>query len=160
MKTIKINYRKTNILLLIMLISFSAYSQFDFEQTKQFQKKKKMIEAQKIAFITNELALTPEEAQAFWPVYNKFQKIRNEEEKIFRENQKDIIDINLLSDEDAEIIADNHLIHAQRMLDIQKQYYTELKKVLPIKKIIKLHHSEKKFKRLLLEKIKERRRGF
>ena len=30
------------------------------------------VEAHKIAFITNELNLTPEESQKFWPIYNEY----------------------------------------------------------------------------------------
>ena len=30
------------------------------------------VEAQKIAFITNALNLTPEESQKFWPLYNEY----------------------------------------------------------------------------------------
>ena len=32
---------------------------------------KEKIQSEKIAFLTTEIGLTPEEAQAFWPVYNQ-----------------------------------------------------------------------------------------
>lgn len=36
------------------------------------QEKADHIKAQKIAFFTEKLSLTPEEAQRFWPVYNLY----------------------------------------------------------------------------------------
>ena len=35
---------------------------------------KERMRSEKIAFLTLELNITPEEAQVFWPVYNKVQK--------------------------------------------------------------------------------------
>ena len=37
--------------------------------------------SEKIAFFTSELDLTPEEAQAFWPLYNKISKEKMESQK-------------------------------------------------------------------------------
>ena len=42
--------------------------------------KEKMM-AEKIAFLTLEVGLTPEEAQAFWPVYNQISKEKNDAQK-------------------------------------------------------------------------------
>ena len=42
-------------------------------QPKQGNWQEKMM-SEKIAFITMELELTPEEAQVFWPVYNQIAK--------------------------------------------------------------------------------------
>ena len=52
-----------------MLMAFSTFAnekpdgKFDFEKFK----------AEKIAYITNALSLTPKEAEVFWPVYNEFE---------------------------------------------------------------------------------------
>ena len=34
--------------------------------------------SEKVAFLTIEMGITPEEAQAFWPVYNQVEKERDE----------------------------------------------------------------------------------
>ena len=39
--------------------------------------KQKMM-SEKIAFLTNEMQITPEEAQSFWPVYNQIFKDKDE----------------------------------------------------------------------------------
>ena len=48
---------------------------------KEFER----IQAEKIAFITQELDLSPEEAQAFWPVYNQCWKEAREANKKMRD---------------------------------------------------------------------------
>ena len=62
---------KTKILASLTMVLAVASSLF-----AQPEKKKEDIKAMKIGFITNELNLTPDEAQKFWPVYNEFQKKR------------------------------------------------------------------------------------
>src|ERR1035437_4885758 len=50
--------------------------------------RKEKMESMKIAFLTQKLDLTPDEAQKFWPVYNEFQKKREELRKKRREEIK------------------------------------------------------------------------
>jgi len=45
------------------------------------------IEAQRVAFITQELDLTPDEAKVFWPVYNEYDAKRHEFKKTFKNIQ-------------------------------------------------------------------------
>ena len=52
--------------ILILFISFSAFAQ----RGEQIEER---IKAQKIAFISDKLQLTSEEAQQFWPIYNAFE---------------------------------------------------------------------------------------
>ena len=124
---------------------------FMLGQNHKMDKKRERIEVQKIAFITKQLDLTPEEAQKFWPVYNQFSDARKQLHKQHKENRKDI---NNLSDSEIEQVIDNHIILDQKELDIKKKYHTEFKKVLSNKKIAKLYHSEDQFKRELLKRIK------
>lgn len=58
------------------------------QESKLTEKKRHEFEAQKVAFFTQALDLTPEEAAVFWPLYNEMVKrsgIRNSKsEKIPR----------------------------------------------------------------------------
>ena len=59
---------KTNktILIILFFLSISSFAQ------QGMNEKKEQIKALKVGFITNELALTTEEASKFWPIYNAF----------------------------------------------------------------------------------------
>ncbi len=142
------------VLLLVVLFSLSNYAQNG--EKKEALKEK--VEAQKIAYITNALSLTPTEAQQFWPVYNAFNNKKKELTKAFRKNNKDKkVSQEEISDKEALEMADGQIIQAQKILDLRKKYHIEFKKVLPPKKVLKLYQAEKGFRKHLLKKIKERR---
>jgi hypothetical protein len=146
---------KCSLLLLIITLPLANYAQR--EQKKGVLKEK--IETQKIAYITNKLALTAAEAQQFWPVYNEFSDKNEELLKAFRKNNLEDRDVNVetISDKEAMDMADEQIIQAQRILDLRKKYHAEFKKVLPAKKLLKLYQTERDFKKFLLKEIKERR---
>ncbi len=60
--------------LLIAFISLNALAQ----DGPFIRKKKEQIKSMKVAFITNELALTPDEASKFWPLFNAFEDKQQE----------------------------------------------------------------------------------
>lgn len=118
--------------------------------------KRDVVKAHKIAFLTDRLSLTPEEAQRFWPVYNEYQDKREMVQKeMFKDYDIRDMDIDALTDEQATEISDNQIIKAQKLLDVQKEYHIQFKEVLPIKKVLKLYQAEKDFQHELLRKIRE-----
>jgi len=129
-------------------------------QDKQHGDQHKNIEAQKIAFITQQLNLTPDEAKVFWPVYNEYDAKRHELRKSFRESggfQK--ADIDKLTESEANQILDNQIIEAQKFLDLRKEYHAKFKSVLPSVKVLKLYDAERDFQKVLMDKIKEHKQA-
>ncbi len=121
-------------------------------------KKRERIEAMKIGFITDQLQLTPTEAQAFWPVYNQYQ---DELEKLRKSRKENLLNARAnfdeLSDSDVEKLVDNEIAFRQSELDLVKKYNPQFKKVLPMKKVGKLYRAEEEFKRELLNKLQDKR---
>lgn len=117
-------------------------------------KRSDKLEALRIAFITEKLSLTPQEAQVFWPIYNehhtKMREIRNQ-------NKGATKNADVATDAEIEKIILAHFDSEQRVLTLQKEYYVQLKKVLPMRKILKLHQAERDFRNRLIEQIGERR---
>ena len=134
-----------------MLIITMLCPLFILGQNHRMDKKREKFEVQKIAFITKQLDLTPEEAQKFWPVYNQFSDARKQLHEQHKENRKDIDN---LSDSEIEKLIDNHIILDQKELDLKKKYHTEFKKVLSNKKVAKLYHAEHMFNKDLLKRLK------
>ena len=64
---------KTKIIypIVFLLISTLSFSQ-------GFREKKEKVKALKMAYITEQLNLTTEEAQKFWPIYNAFDEKQSE----------------------------------------------------------------------------------
>jgi flagellar biosynthesis component FlhA len=85
------------------------------------------LEALKIAYITNKLNLSPEEAQKFWPIYNQYAL----ELKVAR--------MKAMNNNSSEIELDESL------LNIRKKYSVQFGQVLPPAKVDTFFKSEKEF---------------
>lgn len=119
--------------------------------------RKEKVESMRIAFLTQKLDLSTEEAQRFWPVYNEFQKKRDELHKKKREARKGVKEnLDSLSDKQIEALVDLEMATRQKNLDLEKEYYGKFKSVLPIKKVAKFYRAEEQFTHRLLDEISDR----
>jgi len=120
----------------------------------------KNVEAQRIAFITQELSLTPDEAKVFWPVYNEYDAKRHDLKKSHKNAEKlHKEEIGKLTEKEADQILDNQLIEAQKLLDLRKEYNTKFKAVLPAVKVLQLYDAEREFQKILMEKLRQHKQG-
>jgi hypothetical protein len=129
-------------------------------QGKQHGDQHKNVEAQRIAFITKELNLTPDEAKVFWPVYNEYDAKRHDLKKSFKESG-DFHEKNIdkLTEKEANQILDNQIIEAQKFLDLRKEYHAKFKAVLPAVKVLKLYDAEREFQKILIDKIRQHKQN-
>lgn len=122
------------------------------------------IKAYKIAYITDQLNLTAEEAQKFWPVYNeisaKIENFRRDSRKEIVKEIKEAGGLESISDAQAFVIIKKDMAMKEAVLVFEKEMLTKLQKFLPHKKILKLHVAEKDFKKELFKRLKERRKKF
>ncbi len=145
--------------LLIIFLSFSVLSMAQKGEKRKEIKDK--IESQKIAFITQKLSLTSDEAKVFWPIYNEYQTKKEAIGKESMETNKALRQkgVDEMSNEEAETFVNNQMTHAQKMLDLKKEYLAKFKKVISIKKVAILQKAEREFQRELMNKVKDRPRG-
>jgi hypothetical protein len=119
--------------------------------------KRERLEALKVAYLTKELDLTPQEAQQFWPLYNEMEAKMKAIRKQRRDNRLDTkANHESLSDQELSAAVDRELAFEQQELDLKKQYNERFKKILPIKKVAKLHAAEHGFRKELLHRAKDR----
>lgn len=109
-------------------------------------KGRQRLEAAKIAFITQRLNLTTEEAKDFWPLYNTYQK---EAEVLIRQRA-----LGRKSSNDF----DSELDFKTKMLDMQKRYGQQFRKVLPSHKASEVFKAERDFRQNLIKELGERRK--
>lgn len=150
------NYR----ILKALTISLLIISNISFGQNQSNPKKervKEKIESTKIAYLTQCLQLTPQEAQLFWPIYNEYIQKRNQ---IIKNNTTKPKDLNKpieeMTDKEIDAMVDGELIQEQMLLDLKKEYIEKFKAILPIKKVAKLFSAEKDFKKILIKKANEK----
>lgn len=120
------------------------------------------IETYKIAYLTEKLGLSSEEAKIFWPIYNDWQK---EQDALRKERFQKMIsfrkidEIEKLSDTEVQSLITNDFNMKQRELDLEKKYYYKLKSSLPIKTVGKYYRAQEAFKREILSRYRNGRPG-
>jgi|UniRef100_UPI00404846F1 hypothetical protein len=145
--------KHTLLVLFTLACSWNSFSQTDASREK--------IKALKVAFITEQLNLSEQEAVKFWPVYNKFEKKRHDLYYIQRRNLKKDIDqlggIDKVDEKEAKTITDKMLALDKAEYDTQTNYFKEMRMVISNIKIIKLQNAERDFNRKLLTRFKRQR---
>ncbi len=116
-------------------------------------KMEKKIESMRIAFITNELNLTPSESQVFWPVFNEMK----DKEKAIREEMKPGKPVEELTEQEANALLDQQMRLREKETALNREYTDRFRKILPATKVLKLQHAEGKFRRQLVNEVKDRR---
>lgn len=143
----------TGLIGLFLALSLSIWAQPQKEANAH-----KRIETARIAFFSQHLKLTPEEAKVFWPLYNQYQEAidvqrieRREKQDAVRERLEDMTE-----DQINELI-DSRLKQAEQALKARKEFLAELRKVLPPIKVAKYFRAEELFQRELMERMREER---
>lgn len=143
----------TYIIISSVLLLTSAISAFAEERFQDNWKEKIMSE--KIAFLTMEMGITPEEAQVFWPVYNQVDKERDEAiRRVFR-SYKDVEDAVAAGKGEKELnkLLDEYLAALKAQGEVEQKAYKDYAKVLPTEKLAKLYVAEEKFRRHHIRKL-------
>ncbi len=114
--------------------------------------------AYKIAFFTRKLSLSSVEAEKFWPVYNDFSarksKIQIDRVALMRyaaQNESNMSNEELSAT--ADKLADSFVDEA----DLIVKFNTDVKKILPPAKVIRLFQAENQYKQQLLRELNQRK---
>ena len=148
-------------IVLIALISITSFGQ-NRPLREHFKEKKEHIKALKVAFITTELNLTPEEAAKFWPLFNSFedkqQEIKKQKLKAYLE-RTDNNSIDNLSEKEAATLLTQMENTEDDLYQLKKKFISNLKGVLPSTKILKLKKAEEQFSKKLLQQYRDKKIG-
>lgn len=157
MKTIRLT-----VLGLLLLAPISLLAQTDKKPTKEDIKESRekerdeKIDKLKIGFITTELALTVEEAEKFWPVYNELEAKVKELRKANRKLEKEVDEgYEALTNEDAKKKMATLFENDEKETAVKKEYSEKISKIIGEKRSLKLLSLEHEFKRELLDRLKE-----
>ena len=116
---------------------------------------KDKIMSEKIAFLTMEMGITPEEAQVFWPVYNQVDKERDEAIRSVFRSYKAVEDAVAAGKGEKELnkLLDEYLAALKAQGEVEQKAYKNYAKVLPVEKLAKLYVAEEKFRRQHIRKL-------
>jgi hypothetical protein len=123
--------------ILSVLILLGWFALPGLAQVGRQQRPGASLEAMKIAFITKRLDLTPEEAERFWPVYNKYAAEVRQAYIVYRDRQ-------------------NEIELDEALLNIRKKYNSEFTKTLSPEKVNQFFRAEKDFAGFVQKEMQRR----
>ncbi len=125
----------------------------------RLNQKREQVKALKIAYITDELKLTPEEASKFWPLFNAYE----EKQKSFRKerirsfmDQSGTSNIDKMTEKEAASILNDIENSEEDAYQNRKKFVASLKPILPATKILKLKKAEEGFNKKLLKQFRDK----
>jgi len=110
------------------------------------------VKADKKLLVANNMKLTEAEANAFWPVYDGYQKelaVINERLGKTIKAYADVYNTGNVSDEAATRLGNEVLAIDQAVVDLNKSYFAKAKAVIPAAKAARYIQIERKIRQLL-----------
>jgi len=146
------------LLFLGLTLSLLAGSGFSHTgQTGENDDQRQAIETRRIAFFTERMALTPEEARIFWPLYNEYIRKRDELNATYRNRWAGVERVSALSAEDAGQFAEDQIVRLEKLIELKRAFHDNLKRALSPVKIALMYEADRDFNRLLLKEAREKR---
>ena len=146
------NSKVVKIILISVCMVASLFAIGQEKPSKQVIKDK--MDAQKVAYITQQLDLTEDESQRFWPIYNSYQdeldQLKSSMDLKFSKN---------MTDKEAEDLMYKMLDTKAKEIEIQKANIKKMKTVISPKRIAALYKAERAFKEKIVSNIRERRKS-
>ena len=118
--------------MILSFVCFAAAASAQEAEPDLSEKKQQDIEALKVAFISKELELTPDEAQKFWPVFNQYSTEMKEATK----NSPDFIETE------------------EKVLNVRKKYQGQFTKILGPQRLNRMFGAEGRFRKLLIKAVR------
>ncbi|MBN8578341.1 MAG: hypothetical protein J0L66_15455 [Cytophagales bacterium] len=146
---------KKLVMLMGWIVWWSVAAGQDQPEIQQDPKAVEKINALRIAYISDKLGLTTQQAEKFWPVYREYSDKRRELRQELVEARKQIKPGQDTGKDEAFVKLGLDL--KQRELDLEKTYSDRLLKVITAQQILNLRKAEGEFQQLIRDQIQQRR---
>lgn len=109
------------------------------------------LENAKIAFITNRVALTQDQAQRFWPLYNEFSDKRRDINRSGRLLRRDVTEG--MTDQQIRENFNQSFVLRQQELNLEKEYFDKFQKVISLRQVSQLFLAERDFTKEVIRRV-------
>lgn len=145
---------------LVILIPGNEIFAQKHSHNKSHKEKREKWRTEKIAFITDKVDLTPEEAQAFWPVYNELEQKRWDAQSTRRHLERKVREAEeSLSEKEIIKLTREFAGSLEKESDLYVRYNEKFLEVLPPHKVLKLYKAENEFKMYMIRKFRDRHKN-
>ncbi|MCY1722810.1 hypothetical protein OU798_20855 [Prolixibacteraceae bacterium Z1-6] len=126
---------------------------------KEHQERWEKYRSEKIAFLTTNLDLSPEEAQKFWPIYNEMDKEKSEAQMRRRELEQKVHNAEAsLSDKQIIKLTREYAGNMEQEGALSTKYNEKFLSILPPQKVLKLYQVENDFRMYMFKKYRDQRK--
>ncbi|WP_426491645.1 hypothetical protein [Hymenobacter sp. 102] len=115
------------------------------------QERLSQLENARIAYLTEQISLTPDQAQKFWPVYNEFTTKRRDLNRRMRLLRPASLDA--LSDQQIKDNLTQSFTLRQQEITLEKEYFDRLQRVISVRQVGKLFIAERQFTKEVLKRV-------
>lgn len=143
--------KRYTLLLVIIVLTFATTAGF----AQDNRPSKERVEAAKIAYLTDKMELTSEQAQKFWPIYNEYEAKRRDLLKTYRSGYRQNVDE--LSEQEAKARIEEMFSIREKELALEQEYAAKYMRVISNIQLIKLYRGERDFTKLLLKRLDNNR---
>ncbi len=142
-----------------LLVTLAFFFTIAATSQPRLNQKREQIKSLKIAYFTEELKLTPEEAAKFWPLFNAHEE---KQKSIKKDRIRAYLDaensgeIEKMSEKEAILMLNEIENSEEDAFQNRKKFIASLKTILPAIKILKLKKAEDSFNKKLLKQLREK----
>jgi hypothetical protein len=147
------NYMKK---LLPFFLYFSIFLSVTENISSQNGDRKEKLEAEKVTFFTQELALTKPESEKFWPVYNDFSNRKdkiNRDRKVLYQYVSENKDY--MTESEIQDALSKFIIYQTQETALIETFNKKFLEILPPKKVMMIYITENQFKIYILKQIRD-----
>jgi hypothetical protein len=136
--------------LTLILVTFAGFKSLaqEEESLPPDPAAREKINAARVAYITEKLALTPAEAEKFWPLYREFTEKQRVLKHQFNQAKKE--------GKPASELLDLEYKLKQQNLDLEKEYSGKIRQTISPEKLMGLRRAEEDFRKLVLQQVQQR----
>ncbi|WP_310395457.1 hypothetical protein [Hymenobacter sp.] len=147
MSFISTTFRLLGLAALLLALAPGAHAQGGARKGQRLAQ----IENAKIAFITNRVALTQDQAQRFWPLYNEFSARRRDLNRNGRLLRRDVAEG--MTDQQIRDNFTQSFTLRQQELNLEKEYFDKFQKVISLRQVSQLFLAERDFTKEVIKRV-------
>lgn len=135
----------------VFYLSIPVFGQMDNKSSYDKEK----LESAKVAFITQRIDLTPDQAEKFWPLYHQHQ----EKKSILMKNMHELVKTGdrEINDEEAIALINKKFEMEQELLELDKIFFSNIVEVITPVQAFKLEDVNRAFTRQIYRMQKSRK---
>lgn len=141
-------------LLFILMVCFGLGFVNIYSQNPNKEEHRERIKSLKTAFITQELNLSKQTAQQFWPIYNAYDDKMHE---LRKREHRDLPNLECINEDEAEEMLAEFVELEKQDYALKKQLFTDLKQIISAQDIIKLQKLEDEFHKKLIREYRAKK---